>query len=77
VPHYLVETYTPVSREAETRANFARIAAGGGPVRHLRATFIAEDETCFHVIEAPSLDVVREALTSAALSYERIVEATE
>jgi hypothetical protein len=77
VPHYLVETYTPVSREAETRASFARIAARGGPVRHLHATFIPEDETGFHFVEAPSLDAVREALTVAAVSYERIVEATE
>jgi hypothetical protein len=77
VPHYLVETYTPVGREAEARAGFARIAAGGGPVHHLRATFVPEDETCFHIIEGPSLDAVCEALALAAVSYERIVEAIE
>lgn len=77
MPHYLVETYVPPSREAEAREGFARIAAGRGPVRHLRATFVPEDEQCFHFVEAPSLDAVREALTVAAIPYERIVEATE
>jgi hypothetical protein len=77
VPHYLVETYTPVNREAEAKAGFARIGEGGAPVRHLRVTFIPEDETCFHIVEGPSLDAVCEALAVAAVSYERIVEAIE
>ncbi|TMK33123.1 MAG: DUF4242 domain-containing protein [Actinobacteria bacterium] len=51
------------------------LAATG--VRHLRVTFVPEDETCFHVIEGPSREAVHEALTRAAIAYERIVEAIE
>ena len=76
MPSYLVETYTPVSREADVKAGFARMPADGG-IRSLRATYVPEDETCFHVVEAPSLDVLRSALTLAAVPYERIVEAIE
>jgi hypothetical protein len=77
VPSYLVELYSPASRAAEVRAGVDRLTSGGGPVRHLRATFIPTDETCFHVLEAPSLDAARQALEQAAIDYERIVEATE
>lgn len=77
MPSYLVERYVASSRGADVEAAIAGIAASGGRVRHLRATFVPEDETCFHMIEAPSLEVVREALKRAAITYERIVEAVE
>lgn len=77
MPSYLVETYTPASRSAEVQAAVARIADGRGVVRHLRATLVPEDETCFHLLQGPSLEAVREALRSADIAYERIVEAVE
>jgi hypothetical protein len=77
VPSYLVETYAPLGRADEVEAALARLANGREAVRHLRATFVPEDETCFHLVEAPSLEAVREALQRAAIPYERIVEAVE
>jgi len=76
MPSYLVETYAPAGREAEVRAGFARLDAVEA-VRPVRATFVPEDETCFQIVEASSADAVRSALTLAAVSYERIVEAIE
>ena len=75
MPSYLVERYLPASRRDDADAAVAALAAGG--VRHMRLTFVPEDETCFHVVEGPSREAVREALKQAAISYERIVEAFE
>ena len=46
-------------------------------MRHVRATVVPEDETCFHVVEAPSREAVADALRRAAIAYERVVEAFE
>jgi hypothetical protein len=77
VPSYLVETNSPLSRAAEVEAALARLAGSRLAVRHLRATFVPEDETCFHLLEGSSREAVREALTRAGIAYERIVEAVE
>jgi Nickel responsive protein SCO4226-like len=77
VPSYLIERYVPSSRRAEVDDAISRLARNRGGVRHLRATFVPGDETCFHIVEAPSLEAVRTALKRAALTYERIVEAVE
>jgi hypothetical protein len=76
VPNYLVERYLPAVRAADVEVAIAALAATGG-IRHIRATFVPEDETCFHVIEASSREAVRDALTRAAITFERIVEAVE
>ena len=76
VPRYLVETYMPPERRAEARLALARLAASGGDVRQLHATFVPEDETSFCILEAPSLEAARDALVCAAVRYERIVEAS-
>jgi hypothetical protein len=77
VPSYLVETYSPLSRAAEVEAAIARLAGSRSAVRHVRATFVPEDEICFHLFEGPSLEAIRETLMRAAICYERIVEAVE
>ncbi len=77
MPSYLIERYVAVSRGSEVDDASARLAASGGDVRHVHATFVPGDETCFHIVEAASLDAVYEALERAALTYERIVEAIE
>lgn len=77
MPDYVVEVYQP-KLSADELAHVAarvRIAAGDGPAAHLRSVFVPSDETCFHLFESPSIDAVRDALASAALAYERIVEA--
>ena len=77
---WLVEGYAPISTDlAEVQERAREAASGltlaGTPVRYVRTIFVREDETCFHVFEASSLDTVREAADRARLSAHRIVEA--
>jgi hypothetical protein len=61
----------------ETRVHRAAqdLAETGTPIRHLRSIFVPQDETCFHLFEAPSAEAVREAAQRARLAPQRIVEA--
>jgi len=84
MPSYLVESHLSRKRAAELArtTNRARQAAEamrgeGIPVRHVRATFLAEDEVCLHLFEAPSAEAAGEASRRAAIAYDRIVEAIE
>ena len=84
MPSYLVESYLSRKRATElaTTTSRARRAAEemrgeGILVRHVRATFLAEDEVCLHLFEAPSAEAAGEASRRAAIAYERIVEAVE
>jgi hypothetical protein len=79
---FLVELYVS-SMDAETverGTESARLAAEelsleGSQVRYLRSIFVPEDETCFYLFEAASVERVREAAQRAALPFERIAEA--
>jgi Protein of unknown function (DUF4242) len=80
--HYLVEAYMPERhsddlRSLVTRARDAAAAMrkDGTVVRYLRPIPVPEDETCFHLLEAPSAEAARELSRRADLVYERIVEA--
>ena len=42
-------------------------------MRWIRSVYVAEDDACFLVFEAPSPDAVGEASRRAALEYPRIV----
>jgi hypothetical protein len=81
VPNYLVESYAPRSGaaldESIARVQLAakQIAAEGLVLRHIRSTFVPEDEICFHVFEAESPAVVDEVGRRAGLPFERVVEA--
>jgi hypothetical protein len=79
---YLVETYFPrdgrdrlseIVSQAQAAAKAMRV--DGVDVRYLRPIFLPDDETCFHLFEAPSAQAVAEASRRAALAYDRIVEA--
>ena len=77
---WLVEGYASGSTdlaEIEERAREAasRLTLSGTPVRYVRTIFVREDETCFHVFEAASVESVREVARRALLSAQRIVEA--
>ena len=81
---YLAELYLPKAGAAGLReeAERARSAADqmtreGTPVRYLRALFLGDDETCFHLYEAGSPDLVREASRRAAIPVERVTEALD
>jgi hypothetical protein len=88
VATFLIETYLSRERAAEMEAQavrlvhaIAEIVAGAGPdrnlrLRHVRSFFVADDETCFHIIESPSADVVAEIARRAGLTPDRVVEAS-
>lgn len=85
---FLIETYLSRERATEMEAQTARIvhaiaeivaAAGADRVprlRHARSYFVSDDETCFHVIESPSAEVVREVARRADITADRLVEAS-
>jgi len=63
MPSYLVESYLSRKRATElaTMTSRARRVAEamcgeGSPVRHVRATFLAENEVCLHLFEAPTAE---------------------
>jgi hypothetical protein len=49
----------------------------GTPIRYLRAIFLGDDEVCFHLYEAGSPELVREASRRAAIPVERVTEAED
>src|SRR5205809_580979 len=70
---YLAESYLPRIRGAELRdaARRARLAADalaaeGLPVRHVRTSFLPDDEVCLHLFEAPSADAVSVAMRASS-----------
>lgn len=80
---FLVEAY--VSRETghddpplldEISSAVKAISRQGTPVRFLRSIFVPNDETCFYLFQAPSIEAVRQAAERAGLRVERISEAT-
>ena len=84
MPSYLVETYMPCSHAQEAHAAARRVTSAadelsrsGADVRHVRTTFLPDDETCFHLVEAPSAVAVEEVSRRAGLGRTRIVRAVE
>jgi Protein of unknown function (DUF4242) len=78
---YLVEVYVPRSGAANVRETAARarataeqLSAEGTAVRYVRAMFVPEDETCFHVFKAVSHEAVKAATERAGFPAQRIVE---
>ena len=81
---YLVETYVPPSngRDAPVLGSRARTAAeelgrAGIRVNYVRTTFLPDDETCFHLVEAESRDTVGELCRRAGLGHARITRAVD
>ena len=84
MPTYLVEVYVPRSRSEEARAAGLRtrdaaraLSQEGVPVRYVSTTLLPDDETCFHLIEAPTSADAEEVCRRAALWRARIVPAIE
>ncbi len=81
MPRYVAELYlsqigSEGLRDAATRARVAadELSREGAPIRYLRALFLSEDETCFHLYEADTAELVCEASSRARIPVERIVE---
>ena len=80
MPSYLLESYVPNAPGAldDSRERAQRVAElGGVGVRYVRTTFLPDDETCFHVLEAGSPELVLEASRRATIPVERVVEALD
>jgi Protein of unknown function (DUF4242) len=84
MPTYLVEVYMPRLRGREARASGRRaceaaeaLAREGVSIRYIRTMFLPDDETCFHLFEAPGPTAVEELSRRAALGCARIVGAIE
>jgi len=79
---FLVEAYVPrgdptlaACRDRRTRLVAEELTLEGEPVRCLHSIFVPEDETCFYLFEALSVEAVREAAQRASLRIDRIAEA--
>jgi hypothetical protein len=84
MPSYIVEVYVPRSRAREAKATGDRVRAAieelgreGVAVRHVRATVLPDDETCFHLFEASDPVAVEEVCRRAGLGRIRVVPAIE
>jgi hypothetical protein len=81
VPSYRLELYLPrrvsLSSAAEDARRVQAASAPGDGLRYVRTLFVAENETCFHLFEAPSRDAVVEAATRAGLARARVTEAVQ
>lgn len=73
MPEFLVEAY--VSR-TDAAVEVPAFEGASSDLRLIRSIFVPEDETCFYLFQARSLDAVRKAVTRVGLRVERITEAT-
>ena len=80
---FLVEVYTPKLAEGALMKLVARLERAAEamsaeiPVTYVRSIHVPEDETCFHLFEAESADVVIEAGRRAGLTFDRVTAAVE
>jgi hypothetical protein len=79
---FLVEAYLPrgagqlgVPSAEQLFQTAEELAAKGTSVRLVRSIFVPEEETCFHLYQADSIQAVAQAAALAGLSFERITEA--
>jgi hypothetical protein len=82
MPTYLLELYVSRSEPPERFAArpwriTAAAARAGESIRYVRSLFLTDDETCFHVFEARSPEVLATAAHRAGLSGVRVTEAVE
>ena len=79
MPDYLLELYlsqtderAAVERGKSARAAAEELSGQGTPVRYRCLIFVPDEETCFILFEAASVDAVRHAARLAALPCERV-----
>jgi hypothetical protein len=81
---FMVELYVSradpeaVERAAlRTQRAAIRMSRRGTPVRYLRSIYVREDETCFLLYAAESIDAVREAARATGRGFEHVAEVIE
>ena len=79
---FVAEQYLPsdgaaaAARGADAAGRAAeQLTRDGTPVQFVRSIFVPEDETCFHLYLAESVEAVQAAAGRAALRLERVVAA--
>lgn len=77
---FLVEAYAPATTVVAELHQAARQAAlsstlAGVAVHHVTTILVRDDETCFHVFDADSVEAVRSAAERGAIPAHRIVPA--
>jgi hypothetical protein len=77
MPRYLAESYLARGGDLLDHVRRADTAAQAVGARHLRATFVPDDELCLHWFDAASAGVVGEVGRAARIGFDRIVEAVE
>ena len=84
MPYYLIEVYIPRARAHEADSTGRRIRAAidalhgeDVEIRFVRTMLLPEEETCFHVVDAPSSAAVENIGKHAGLSNIRVVSAIE
>jgi ubiquinone/menaquinone biosynthesis C-methylase UbiE len=83
MPEFLVELYVAHDDHSAARLHAERaerataeLTREGQPMSCVRSIFVPEDETCFLLYEAPSAELVEEAIRRAGLRHEHISAAT-
>jgi Protein of unknown function (DUF4242) len=78
---YRVELHLPAAAPADlalagerARSAVDELVREGVAVRWIRSVYVAEEDACLLVFEAPSPDAIGEASRRAALEYQRVVE---
>jgi hypothetical protein len=73
---FLLEAYLSRSQSGQLAGMGKRLreAAQGRPERYLRSTYVPEDETCFHYVEASSASAAERLARRAQLSCDRVLE---
>jgi Protein of unknown function (DUF4242) len=77
VSEFIVEVYVARTGAIGTAGLRAAAEAHQPPVRYLRAILVPEDETCYLLFDAESMEDVRAVVTRAAVPFERISTAIE
>jgi len=84
MPTFLVEAYEPCGHdeshaeiEQRVRTAAAALSRSGAEVRFLRSIYVPTDETCFHLFDGPSIEVVEAVGRRAELTFNRVTEAIE
>ena len=84
MPSYLIEVYVPRAKAHEAELTSRRIRSaidelhgGGGGISFVRTMLLPDDETCFHVLDAPSTAEVEHVCKRAGVGRIRVVLAIE
>lgn len=84
MPAFLAELYIPRTQAASTTASATRardaaqeLNRQGIQIRYLRSIFVPDDETCFQMYRAGSIQAVRDLGARAGLQFEHISEVNE